>query len=200
MQKEQFDNIFDKTIIGFINEVKDNNSLLEINDLSKSKARIYNDYNELMAQYKEHIFPSPDNCLLDRHRIASCICGAFLKNQIFNTEKMEAEAKSNRTSFEAIFYYANELAAFHASCRYLSIFMLDDKKQNRPLCYDIYNNFPNLPRIMQIKKGFLNCVLFNLRQISDIKQIGLKHYDLYAYAMFFFHLEQTFYQNRKTGE
>lgn len=196
MTKELFKEKFDKLVKPFAIEVSENNSLIELNDFDKCLSKAYDEYITLRNQYKDHIFPSIDGYVLDRHRLASCVCGAFLKSPVYNIDKLKNMPKKDELPIEVVFYYVNELIAFHAACNYLALFMANANLENRPLCYDIIRNFPSIPNVIQIKKGFLNCALFNLAQISDMSQIGLKHYDIYSYAMFFFHLEQAFYRSR----
>ncbi len=194
MTKEVFDKIFDWGVKNFIIEIQDNNPLIKTYDLQKCKSDAYRSYNSLIGQYKNNIFSKTDNCLLDRHRVASCICGAFLKTAVFNKTALLEEIKKSKKRVEAGFYYVNEWVAFHAGCRYLSCFMAYDNRNKRDVFLNIIKNFPNLPQTTLVKKGFLNCVLFNLSQVKDENQIGIAHYDLYAYAMFFFNLEQNFYR------
>lgn len=40
---------------------------------------------------------------MDRHKIAACMCGAMLKNEVFDTSKMVEEMKKTGISFEAGF-------------------------------------------------------------------------------------------------
>ncbi len=195
MTKEVFDNIFDWGIQNFIMDLQANNSLIKTYDLQECKSKAYENYNRLIHQYKDNIFSKADNCLLDRHRVASCICGAFLKTGVFNTDDLLKQIIKTRKGVEAGFYYVNEWVAFHAGCRYLSCFMAYDNINNRDTFLNIIKNFPSLPQTTLVKRGFLNCILFNLSQIKDKDQIGIAHYDLYAYAMLFFNLEQNFYQS-----
>lgn len=195
MTKEVFDKVFDWGIQDFITEIQANNPRIKTNDIEECKWKAYKSYESLIGQYKNNIFSKADNCLLDRHRVASCICGAFLKSDVFDKTDLVKQIKKYKEGVEAVFYYVNELVAFHAGCRYLACFMAYDN-MNRPDVYrNIIKNFPSLPQTTLVKKGFLNCILFNLSQVKDDSQIGLAHYDLYAYAMLFFNLEQNFYRD-----
>lgn len=195
MTKEIFDKIFDWGIHSFIMDIQNNNPLIETNDLQECKKKAYENYKSLIYQYKDNIFSKVDNCLLDRHRVASCICGAFLRTDVFNKADLVNQIKKSKEGVEAGFYYVNEWVAFHAGCRYLSCFMAYDNRNNADICLNIINNFPNLPQPTLVKKGYLNCILFNLSQVKDKNQIGIEHYDLYAYAMLFFNLERNFYRD-----
>ena len=195
MTKEVFDKIFDWGIKNFIIEIQTNNSRIKTNDLQECKSKAYESYEKLIKQYKNNIFSKDDECLLDRHRVASCICGAFLKTPIFNKTDLFREIKESKKGVEAGFYYVNEWVAFHAACRYLALFMANDNMDKREVFLNIMQNFPWLPQTTLVKKGFLNCILFNLSQVKDEDQIGLAHYDLYAYAMLFFYLERDFYHS-----
>ncbi len=193
MTKEVFNKIFDWGIQNFITEIQANNPLIKTYDLQECKNKAYVSYDRLIHQYKNNIFSKADNCLLDRHRVASCICGAFLKTDVFNKTDLLEQIKRSKKGVEAVFYYVNEWVAFHAGCRYLSCFMAYDNRDKHDVFLNIIKNFPNLPQTTLVKKGFLNCILFNLSQVKDEGQIGMAHYDLYAYAMLFFNLEQNFY-------
>lgn len=198
MTKELFDKIFDYGIQNFITEVQENNPRIKTHNLQERKQKAYRAYEDLMSHYRSAIFSKDDNCLLDRHRIASCICGAFLKTDIFNKSDLVEQIKQTKTGVEAAFYYVNELVALHAGCKYLSYFMGCDKKDDPDLFLNIMRKFPNIPQTTLVKRGFLSCVLFNLSQIKDEGQIGIAHYDMYSYAMLFFHLEQGFYRELKS--
>lgn len=195
MTKEVFDKIFDWGIQNFILEIQANNSRIKTYDLEECKVKAFKSYNSLLHQYKTQIFSKTDDCLLDRHRVASCICGAFLKTPVFNKKDLVEQIRKSKTGVEAAFYYVNEWVAFHAGCRYLSCFMANDHKNNRDVFIKIMNSFPSLPQTTLVKKSFLNCILFNLSQVKDENQIGITHYDMYAYAMLFFYLEQNFYRD-----
>ena len=84
MTRAQFNIIFENEIVPLINEICDNNSLIKIKDLEKCKRDIFDSYSSFNYRYKKEIFGKETNCLLDRHKIASCICGAFLKVSIFD--------------------------------------------------------------------------------------------------------------------
>ena len=195
MTKEVFDNIFDWGIQNFIMEIQANNPRIKTNDLQDCKMKAYESYNSLLYQYKNNIFSKTEKCLLDRHRVASCICGAFLNTPVFNKTDLVKQIKESKTGVEAVFYYVNEWVAFHAGCRYLSCFMANDNKDKCDVFLNIMKNFPSLPQTTLVKKGFLNCILFNLSQVKDENQIGIAHYDMYAYAMLFFYLERNFYRD-----
>ena len=195
MTKEVFDNIFDWGIQNFIMEIQANNPRIKTNDLQDCKMKAYESYNSLLHQYKNNIFSKTEKCLLDRHRVASCICGAFLNTPVFNKTDLVKQIKESKTGVEAVFYYVNEWVAFHAGCRYLSCFMANDNKDKCDVFLNIMKNFPSLPQTTLVKKGFLNCILFNLSQVKDENQIGIAHYDMYAYAMLFFYLERNFYRD-----
>ena len=196
MTKELFDEIFKNEIYPFINEINENNSLIKTKNIYQCITDIYSAYTAFNKQYKEHIFSSKEDCLLDRHRVASCICGAFLKTSIFNKTDMIQWLKTEKQPIEAIFYYVNELVSLYAGCKYLSFFMMYDKRNDAFTVQSILNQFPVTPDVSKVKKVFWSCVLFNLSQIKDTNQIGLEHYDLYSYAMFFFHLEKIFYEEK----
>lgn len=196
MDKQNFYKIFDNEIVPFIRQIEDNNSLIKANDLNKCKVEIYNKYNHIKQQYKNVIFGKNTQRLLDRHKIASSICGAFLCIPVFNKTELMKNLKKTRVPVEAYFYYVNELVAFYAGYKYLSFYMIYGRSSKE--IEVIIENFPIIPpTIKNNAHGSLSSILFNLSQIKDKEQIGIEKYDKYSYAMFFFMLENYFYLDKK---
>lgn len=193
MDQQLFNRIFDNDILPFILEIRDNNSMIILNDLTECKIKLYRKYSELNKSYKEQIFVNgKDEALLDRHKIASCICGAFLWVPVFDKTRLIQYLKEERKKVEVYFYYVNELVAFVAASRFLAFFMIDDKREQLEMVRAIVREFPKAPSVTKNKRGFWSSVLFNMNQIKDENQIGLEHYDIYSYAMLFFWLESYF--------
>lgn len=193
MNQELFNKIFSNDILPFITEIEQNNSMIALNDLAECRVKLYRKYSELYRNYKEKIFAADkDEALLDRHKIASCICGAFLWVPVFNKTRLMRYLQEEKTKVEVYFYYVNELVAFFAASKFLAFFMIDDNKEELEAVRAIVKEFPKAPSITKNKRGFWNSVLFNMAQTKDESQIGLAHYDVYSYAMFFFWLEHYF--------
>lgn len=194
MDKKTFHEIFNKEIVPFVKQIKDNNSSIKTNDLGKCEIEVFNKYNELKQKYKDVIFGKDSNQLLDRHKVASCMCGAFLSVPVFNKTELIKNLEKTREPVEAYFYYVNELVAFYAGYRLLSTYMIYRRNDEEKKI--ILENFPIIPpTIKNNKHGSLSSILFNLSQIKDKEQIGIENYDRYSYAMFFFMLENYFYLN-----
>lgn len=100
--------------------------------------------------------------------------------------------KKERQKVEVYFYYVNEFIAFRAAIKFLSFFMVNERKGQEEAIRAILRDFPQMPPTTKNKRGFWNSVVFNLSQVKDGQQIGVEHYDMYAYAMFFFWLESYF--------
>lgn len=193
MNKEQFDKFFEVCIAEQIKELSDNNSLITVNELEHCKGKILNDYDNLRNQMKHTVFKNVYPKVMDRHRIAACMCGAMLKNEVFDTSKMVEHMKKTGVSFEAGFQYANEVISLYSGYKVLSFFMMNDFKDNCDLREKIRVDFPVFPDTRQVKTEFMNVLCFNLHQIKDARQIGINHYDPYAYAVIYFWLEEYFY-------
>lgn len=149
----------------------------------------------MKRQYKDVIFGKDSEQLLDRHKVASSICGAFLCVPVFNKTELLEVLKSTHEAIEVYFYYVNELVAFYAGYKFLSLYMMygRDNKEKKL----IVEKFPIIPpTIKNSTHGGLSSILFNLSQIKDAEQIGIEKYDIYSYAMFFFMLENYFYLDR----
>ena len=195
MDKERFYQIYDNEIIPFIRQIEDNNALIKTNDLSKCKEEIFHKYNDLKQQYKDVIFGKDSERLLDRHKVASSICGAFLGVPVFNKTELIKTLIRTREPVEVYFYYVNELVAFYAGYKYLSFYMMYGRNDQEKKM--IIEKFPVIPpTIKNSTHGGLSSILFNLSQVNDEKQIGIEKYDRYSYAMFFFMLENYFYLDK----
>lgn len=193
MDQVLFDRIFDKDILPFIQEIDNNNSMIGIKDLAKCKVEIYREYTRLNDKYKQQIFEKDaDVVLLDRHKIAACVCGAFLRVSVFNKSELVKYIQTTGQRIEVYFFYVNEMVALYAATKFLSFFMVKERQKQLEVVRAIVSEFPKVPPITKNKRGFWNSVLFNLAEIKDEKQIGIEHYDMYSYAMFFFWLENYF--------
>lgn len=164
--------------------------------MDQCKKDIYDKYDELRRFYKDQIFDKTDDALLDRHKVASCMCAAFLQVSVFNKERMVRQIINTKEAVHSFFFYANELVALYAANRFLSFFMVMDYRGDLKLQKEIMREFPLMPPSVNSKKGFWTSVLFNLASIKDEEMIGLEHFDIYAYAIIFFMLE-VYYIERK---
>lgn len=195
MDKKFFNKIFDNEIEPFIRQIEGNNAFIKMNDLDECKEKIFEKYNDIKRQYKEAIFKEDSGRLLDRHKVAASICGAFLCVPVFNKTQLLNILQKTKQPVEVYFYYVNELIAFYAGYRFLSFYMMYKRDDNEKKI--ITEEFPIIPpTIKNNSHGGLSSILFNLSQIKDKKQIGIEKYDKYSYAMFFFMLENYFYLNK----
>lgn len=154
MTKNLFDRIYDESIYPFIQTVAQNNSLLQIKDMDQCKRDIYDKYCGLRQLYKDQIFDKTDEALLDRHKVASCICAAFLQVSVFNTQKMIQRIIETRQAIHSYFFYANELVALYAANRFMSFFMVLDYKGDRGRQRDILENFHSYRQAFKAKRDF----------------------------------------------
>ena len=205
MTFEKFAEIFNKSILPEINKIKENNSFVETKNIFLCRREIYDAYKHLNDLYKKQIFNKTEEVLLDRHKVASCICGAFLKVSVFDTSALVKHLKETRLAVESYFFYVNELIALTAAIKFLSYFMVLEKAKagNKEAAREIIEKFPLLPNTSNCKQGFWSITLYNLSQIrvnepqnSAQYSIGIEHYDMYAYSMYFYWLELYFNMTR----
>lgn len=194
MKEELFHQIYEYDIVPFIRQIEDNNSLIQSKNLMQCEREIFERYKIIRRQYKEVVFGKDSKQLLDRHKVASSICGAFLYVSVFDKTALIKELKKTRQPVEVFFYYVNELVAFYAGYRFLSFYMVFGREDRDKIT--IIEDFPIIPPTIK-NKNFegLSSILFNLSQIKDENQIGIEKYDKYSYAMFYFMLENYFYLN-----
>ncbi len=193
MTKDFFNTIIDNEIMPFINQIHENNPRIKIKTIELCKYNIFNEYNRLKNDFKYKIFGKrEEDNLLDRHKIAACICGAFLKVSVFNKTEMIEYLKQTKQPIEMYFYYVNEMAAFYAGCKFLSFFMTSEFMKKPIKAKQIIETFPLLPPVKTSSMACYDNIIFNLSQIKT-DMIGLEHFDLYNYSMLFFLLESYFY-------
>lgn len=192
MIKSMFNEIFDREILPLIDEIQQNNKLIRKKNIETCKEEIYNEYNVLRADLKDKIFgdKSTDK-VLDRHKVAACICAAFLKVSVFDRNPMINRILETRERVEAYFFYVNEIVAFEAGCKFLSFFMISECVEDRNKAERIIREFPKLPPVKTSTLDCYDCIVFNLSQVNT-KKIGIEHFDIYSYSMFFFLLESYY--------
>lgn len=201
MKRELFDEIFDREIEPFIEEMLEYEPFIEKRDLTPCKREIFNEYSKLRVIYRRQVYNS-DIEILDRHKVASCMCGAFLTVPVFHKGHLLEAVKQHGEPVESFFYYANELVAFYAANKFLSFYMLceadnergNDNEGRRLRKERIIEQFPLMPPASKGTHGTWSGILFNLSQIREEERLGIEHYDLYAYATIFFMLETYFNQ------
>lgn len=195
MNINTFNEIFDKEIMPFIKELQENNSKIKTKDLVSCKQEIFKQFNELNSSFKNVIFSKDSDVnILDRHKIASCICGAFLMVSVFNKQELVDYIKETKKSVEHYFFYVNEFVAFYAGCKFLSFYMVSDnlKRNQIQMAIKIIERFPILPQAKNTLQGSYSNLLFYLSRIKDENEIGLKHFDKYSYSWNFYMLEEYF--------
>lgn len=208
MKFEKFTEIFDENVLPEINMIRDNNSLITTKNIDVCRKEIYREYTRLNTLYKEQIFNKSEKVLLDRHKVAACICGAFLKVSVFKKDALVESLKETHQAVDPFFFYVNEFIAFIAATKFLSYFMVleKEKKEEYEAAGEIISKFPLLPPVSNSKLGFWGITLYNLSQIkvyepadSTKYSIGLEHYDIYSYAMYFYWLELYYKIIQDTG-
>lgn len=203
MKRELFDEIFDREIAPFIEEMLEYAPFIEKRNLAPCKREIFNEYSKLRVIYRRQVYNS-DAEILDRHKVASCMCGAFLTVPVFHKGHLLEAMKQHGEPVESFLYYASEFAAFYAANKFLSFYMLCevdnargiDSEERRLRKERIIERFPMMPPASKVKgmRGTWSGILFNLSQIRGEERLGVEHYDLYAYATIFFMLEAYFNQ------
>ena len=134
MEYKLYTDIFDKHILKDIKQIRDSNSKISVSNVDVCKKQIYEEYQNLHSLYKHQIFnKDSDSVLLDRHKVAACICGAFLKVPIFHKDSLIKYIQETREPIEAYFYYVNELISLVAASKYLSFFMVQIEKKSKTI-------------------------------------------------------------------
>lgn len=140
-------------------------------------------------EYKEKALEDMAGTRLDRHKLASCICGAVLDLKPlmgYNGAQILRDANEKLALFvglEVIKFYMmytladkkNQLAEFE--------YFKDNLKEN----FEI--KFPDTVRDTQEYRKNLTNALYRTRKKCDIVRKKCFHYDIWIYAKIFYHLE-----------
>lgn len=127
---------------------------------------------------------------LDRHKLASCICGAIIEIKPLIGYNDATIVKN-----------ANEYLALHVGLNIIKYYMIYAYIENQPLALDVKNNvkhyllqnfeiqFPdNICDNQEYKANFANALYWS-HEKCEISNKECFNYDIWAYSKIFFHLE-----------
>lgn len=142
-------------------------------------------------QYEENASKNMSGIRLDRHKLASCICGAIIEIRPLTGNKGKKIPEK-----------ANELLALYIGLNVIKVFMMFDILKEIPLEQKddvkryLKNNFnmclpplnENICDTQEYRKNILNALYWSHSK-CDILQKECFHFDIWAYANIFYHLE-----------
>ncbi len=143
--------------------------------------RIWNKFYEYWNKTLEHMSGER----LDRHKLASCICGAIIEvKPLVHAGK---ETKKTR---------ANEILAMHVGLNVIKAFMIEEllkdsegKNSIEYLKSSWEMQFPkNICDIQEYPKNFVNALCWSHSKCNSLNKECF-HYDIWAYSKLFYHLE-----------
>lgn len=138
-----------------------------------------------------------DRCMkskkLDRHKLASCVCGAIIEVQPIRYLSSQAVVKG-----------ANEIFALYVGLCIIKRFMIFDilnqvsvfEERQRIKSY-LMNHFDillpalsdNICDTQEYEQNLVNALLWTHRECDISQKECFKRYDIWAYAKIFYHLE-----------
>lgn len=145
-------------------------------------------------EYKEKALLNMGSERLDRHKLASCICGAIIEVKPlvgFNGAKIRKNA--------------NEVFALYVGLNVIKYYMMYDFIESLNVSSEekvnihkyLQNNFDmtfpssdeNICDVQEYKENLINA-LYWTHNMCDISQKECFHYDIWAYSKLFYHLEK----------
>lgn len=130
---------------------------------------------------------------LDRHKLASCICGAII-------EVRPLEGKKGAVTKET----ANEILALYTGLSVVKLYMIDDlakkleipEEEDNEIINYMYKNFnmklpplkENICDVQEYEKNLLNALYWSHSKCTTLDRECFR-YDIWAYAKIFYHLE-----------
>lgn len=151
------------------------------------------DIGSKFEEYRENANKNMSNPRLDRHKLASCICGAI----------MEIQPIGDLTDGK-VFQKVNEIVALHVGLNVIKYYMMYDLTCNLSYPQDIQNQikaylrenfdmgFPgledNICDAQEYETNLLNALHWTHHE-CDLIGRECYQYDIWAYAKIFYHLE-----------
>lgn len=167
----------------------DNYAMRYNTDGEKTAVAIWRKFEEYRVKTSQHMSSNR----LDRHKLASCICGAIIEVQPLEGY---LGAEINKI--------ANEILALHTGLSIVKLYMIDDLAEklgilpeagDRMTSY-LYKNFSmrlpsleeNICDVQEYERNLLNALYWSHFECPILKKECFR-YDVWAYAKIFYHLE-----------
>lgn len=153
----------------------------------------------IYEEYKKDADNCMENPKLDRHKLASCICGAIIKAQPLSYLPKEQMPGAKKQIPKRV----NEIFALHTALSVLKLFMMYDivcklpaaKERQAVKSYLVENFCIILPTIddnicdtQEYGQNLCNALLWTHHKCG-IAGDECFHYDIWAYAKIFYHIE-----------
>ena len=132
------------------------------------------------TMYKKELEDTVDK-KLDRHKLGSCLCGAIIQVQPFNTT-------GNSSSSYVASRYPNELLAFWCGLKLLKVFLVDDYSLDLVQRGYVMRHYPELPVTTKDHRGYLACAVHSLADVR-MRSSDTTAYDFLGNSDRFFHIE-----------
>ncbi|MCM1540646.1 MAG: hypothetical protein NC121_05230 [Blautia sp.] len=148
---------------------------------------------EKIEEYRQAANKNMSNPRLDRHKLASCICGAIIEVQPIAALKAGVDAQR-----------ANEFFALHAGLNVIKYYMMYDLTHDQGFSVDAEARVKNFlrenfnMRLPSISENICDTQEYELNMRNALHWTHHKcvytnrecyHYDVWAYAKLFYHLE-----------
>lgn len=180
MELHDYNKYYDEVISSYISSIKD---LDEYNCLKpirkKSKRKIYTYYQKKRDELIRIYMKKPVTAL-DRHKVASCMAYAILKEKVIRVNKMKPDLPDH-------LLMANEFLAFTIALNIIELYKYNDNMDENNFEYSIIvpktyheNDNGNI-----IFPTFIRNICKYFYYIQRIK-----YYDVFAYSTVFFQLEK----------
>lgn len=145
-------------------------------------------------EYKKRTSLNLSSNRLDRHKLASCICGTIIEVRPLEGRKGTETKKA-----------ANEMLALYSALSVVKIYMIDDlakklgipQEENGGAVSYMYENFEmllppleeNIRDVQNYERNLLNALYWSHSECKRFKTECFQ-YDVWAYAKIFYHLER----------
>ncbi len=150
---------------------------------------IYISIGKKFDEYRKKALLNNSTERIDRHKLASCICGAII--EIKPLEGLNG-AKINK--------YANEILALYVGLNVIKAYMIYDMnipEEDKTIAIEYIKEnfdmeFPSLECNISTKRDYCSDLintLFHTHHLCNVKGKECFHYDILAYSKIFYHLE-----------
>lgn len=186
MKFEDYNNFYDKVILGYINELKDFDSecqALTLND--KAHKKIYSYYEKKRIEIRS-AYMSDASKPIDRHKTAASMMYAILRAKVFTVNK-------SIPCLPEPIRLANEYLAFYVAMNIIEQYKRTDTiagKKNSPnyqllIPATSYESQKN-EMTGEVDESFVSSICLTLANIKN-----LKYFDIFSYATIMFLMEKN---------
>lgn len=186
MKFEDYDNFYNKVILGYINELIEFDSECKALTFNKKAYKnIYNYYEKKRIEIR-NVYMLDSSKPIDRHKTSACMIYAILRSSVFRVNK-------SIPCLPEPLRLANEYLAFYVAMNIIEQYKRTDTLNGKKINVDYHLIIPTTSYESQsnqmtgeVDSSFISSICLTLANIKN-----LKYFDIFSYATIMFFLEKN---------